>query len=93
MKQIMTTSTGSTGSSSRAGSLPSQAVMGLVRFYQLTIGVVLPPSCRFTPTCSEYTLEAVARFGVVRGLWMGTRRICRCHPFHPGGHDPVERGS
>jgi putative membrane protein insertion efficiency factor len=68
-------------------------VVALIRLYQNTLGVVLPPSCRFAPTCSQYTLEAVNRFGVVRGLWTGVRRISRCHPFHAGGYDPVERGS
>jgi putative membrane protein insertion efficiency factor len=67
------------------------AVSRLIRLYRYTLSAVLPPSCRFTPTCSEYTGEAVERFGVGRGLWMGLKRICRCHPLHPGGYDPVER--
>lgn len=61
----------------------------LIRLYQRTVGRVLPPTCRFTPSCSEYGYEAVARHGVVRGGWLAVRRIGRCHPFHPGGHDPV----
>jgi hypothetical protein len=66
-------------------------VMAAVRAYQLTLSRLLPPSCRFHPTCSQYMLEAVARFGTRRGLWMGLKRIVRCHPFHPGGYDPVRR--
>ena len=60
-----------------------------IRGYQRFISPVLPASCRFHPTCSQYTLEAVLRYGVVRGGWLGARRILRCHPFHPGGFDPV----
>ena len=66
-----------------------RVVNALIRFYQNTISLVLPASCRFAPSCSEYTHEAVSRFGVVRGVWMGIKRIVRCHPFHPGGYDPV----
>ena len=63
--------------------------LGLVRLYQLTISQVMPPSCRFTPTCSQYTYEAIDRYGPVKGIWMGARRILRCHPFRAGGYDPV----
>ncbi len=61
----------------------------LIRGYRMFISPLFPPSCRFQPTCSMYALEAVERFGVWRGSWMAIRRIFRCHPFHPGGYDPV----
>lgn len=60
-----------------------------IRFYQNAISPALPPSCRYQPTCSQYTLTAIKKYGFIRGSWMGLRRILRCHPFHPGGHDPV----
>jgi len=63
--------------------------MLLIRGYQRGISPVLPSSCRFSPSCSQYTLEAVERYGVVRGGWLGARRLVRCHPFNPGGFDPV----
>ena len=69
--------------------LPRKAAAFLIRAYQVLISPLLPPSCRFTPSCSQYTLEAVIRYGVLRGCWLGARRLVRCHPFHPGGHDPV----
>jgi hypothetical protein len=62
---------------------------GIIRLYQRAISPVLGSSCRFAPSCSEYTREALEVFGVRKGLWMGLRRIVRCHPFHPGGYDPV----
>lgn len=60
-----------------------------IRTYQRFISPVLPPVCRFYPSCSNYSLVAVERFGPWRGSWMGLLRILRCHPFHPGGFDPV----
>jgi putative membrane protein insertion efficiency factor len=64
-------------------------VTGLLRFYKSWISCWLPSACRFDPTCSDYMRQAVERYGVPRGIWMGTRRLLRCHPFHSGGYDPV----
>lgn len=61
----------------------------LIRFYQLTLSRVLPPSCRFTPTCSVYTYQAIEKYGFFKGGWLGVKRISRCHPLNPGGYDPV----
>jgi putative membrane protein insertion efficiency factor len=64
--------------------------IALLRFYKAGISPLLPPSCRFVPTCSEYATEAIERYGALKGGWMGLRRLLRCHPFHPGGFDPVK---
>ena len=61
----------------------------LLKAYKFFISPLLPSACRYYPTCSEYMLEAVARYGAVRGVWMGVKRLGRCHPFHEGGYDPV----
>lgn len=63
--------------------------MLLIRFYQRFISPLLPPSCIYQPTCSNYMLQAIERYGVLKGVWFGVKRISRCHPFHQGGYDPV----
>jgi len=61
----------------------------LIRLYQWTVSPLLGPACRFYPSCSQYALQAVLRFGVWRGGWLALARLSRCHPWHPGGFDPV----
>jgi putative membrane protein insertion efficiency factor len=68
--------------------LPGWAMIGLVRLYKYLISPLLGQHCRFHPTCSTYFIEAVRKYGAIRGAWRGFRRICRCHPWHPGGFDP-----
>jgi len=67
----------------------ARLLVWLIRGYQLFLSPLKPPSCRFAPTCSHYAIEAVRRFGVRKGGWLAVRRILKCHPFHPGGIDPV----
>lgn len=69
--------------------MPRLIVIGLLRFYKAAISPWLPSACRFEPTCSVYMMDAVAKYGVVRGVWLGVKRLGRCHPFHQGGYDPV----
>jgi putative membrane protein insertion efficiency factor len=64
-------------------------IIGVLRAYKLAISPLLPSACRYYPTCSEYMLAAVARHGVLKGIWLGLKRLGRCHPFHTGGYDPV----
>ncbi|MGP1384896.1 MAG: membrane protein insertion efficiency factor YidD [Thainema sp.] len=66
-----------------------QLFLLLIRGYRRLISPLFPPVCRFQPTCSQYALEAIDRFGVIKGSWLAVRRITKCHPFHPGGYDPV----
>ncbi|HNW25922.1 MAG TPA: membrane protein insertion efficiency factor YidD [Candidatus Gastranaerophilaceae bacterium] len=60
----------------------------LIEIYQ-KISSLTPPVCRFSPTCSQYTKEAIQKYGVLKGLWLGTKRVCKCHPFNKGGYDPL----
>ena len=64
-------------------------LIGFVRIYQKTGSRMKPACCRFYPSCSDYTIEAIEKHGIVYGLWLSFRRICRCHPWNPGGYDPV----
>lgn len=68
---------------------PSKIAVAVIRIYQWTISPLLGSHCRFAPSCSQYTLEAIARHGLLRGSLLGARRLGRCHPFHEGGFDPV----
>ena len=61
----------------------------LVRFYQVAISPLKPPTCRYTPTCSQYTLEALQKYGFIKGGWLAIKRICSCHPWGGSGYDPV----
>ncbi|MFQ5576430.1 MAG: membrane protein insertion efficiency factor YidD [Anaerolineae bacterium] len=63
--------------------------MWAIEIYQKTISKALPPSCRFYPSCSHYGYEAIEKYGLVKGGWLTVKRVSRCHPFHPGGYDPV----
>lgn len=61
----------------------------LIRFYQGAISPLIPPTCRYTPTCSQYAVEAITKYGALKGGWLSMKRILRCHPFCKGGYDPV----
>ena len=69
--------------------IPRVGVKALIRGYQLTLAHLVFTQCRFEPSCSRYTYEAVERYGALKGAWLGIRRILKCHPFHAGGYDPV----
>lgn len=64
-------------------------LLALIRLYQLALSPFVGNQCRFSPTCSHYAHEAIAQHGAIKGAWLAVRRIGRCHPWHPGGHDPV----
>jgi len=68
--------------------LPAMALILAARVYQWTLSPLIGRHCRFEPTCSAYFILAVRKYGAVRGVWLGVRRIGRCHPWHPGGYDP-----
>jgi putative membrane protein insertion efficiency factor len=68
------------------------ALIALVKAYRYVVSPLIGPSCRFHPSCSEYAIEALRRFGPLRGSWLAARRLARCHPWHPGGYDPVPSG-
>ncbi|HTR80458.1 MAG TPA: membrane protein insertion efficiency factor YidD [Bacteroidota bacterium] len=69
----------------------NRAAIGIIRLYQLLVSPLLPPnSCRFYPSCSQYSIDAFARHGFMKGMWLTVRRIAKCHPWHPGGYDPVQ---
>ena len=72
-----------------AGLWARRVALGVIRFYQHALSPMMPPSCRFVPTCSHYTYGAIERFGLWRGGWMGFKRVCRCNPLCKGGFDPV----
>jgi uncharacterized protein len=71
------------------GTLLKTIFIGIIRFYQKVISPLKPPTCRFYPSCSHYGLEAIKRFGAIKGGWLTIKRISKCHPFHPGGIDHV----
>mgnify|MGYP002822707787 CR=1 FL=1 len=75
--------------SMRANRLFSALPIAVIRFYRYFVSPLIPPSCRFQPTCSAYMIEAIERHGAIKGLWLGIKRISKCHPGHPGGYDPV----
>ena len=78
-----------TQASANVATVPSRIVALVIRGYQRFISPALPPACRFSPTCSQYALEAVTRYGALKGTWLAVKRIVRCHPWHPGGYDPI----
>jgi uncharacterized protein len=81
--------TGTDNGTGRTATVPARLLMIPIEGYRRFISPLLPPRCRFAPSCSEYALTAIAEHGALRGLWLAVTRIARCHPFHPGGYDPV----
>ncbi|MCS4534069.1 membrane protein insertion efficiency factor YidD [Neisseria montereyensis] len=69
--------------------MAAKILLALVRFYQYAISPLIPPRCRYTPTCSQYTVEAIKKYGALKGGWLALKRIARCHPWGGSGHDPV----
>ncbi|MEE0452391.1 MAG: membrane protein insertion efficiency factor YidD [Peptacetobacter sp.] len=74
----------------KIGKLLAKGCIGLVRFYQKYISPLKGPTCRFYPTCSQYSIEAFKKYGFLKGLYLTIRRVLKCHPFHPGGYDPLK---
>ena len=64
-------------------------LLAIIRFYRKHVSPAKKPCCRFIPTCSAYAVEAIEKYGACKGGWLALKRLCRCHPFHPGGYDPV----
>jgi putative membrane protein insertion efficiency factor len=83
------TDQGSVRTTPGKGTVPARLLMLPIAGYRRFISPLLGPRCRFAPSCSEYALTALAEHGAARGLWLAMARIARCHPFHPGGYDPV----
>ena len=81
--------TGTQNGTGRTATVPARLLMVPIAGYRRFVSPLLPPRCRFAPSCSEYALTALAVYGAARGLWLAVKRIARCHPFHPGGYDPV----
>jgi putative membrane protein insertion efficiency factor len=73
----------------RIGRIPNRLVIFVIRIYQNTLGLMFPPACRFYPSCSQYAIEALKKFGLIKGGWLSVKRLSRCHPFNPGGFDPL----
>lgn len=70
--------------------ITKKTILFFIDAYRYVLSPFLPPSCRFNPTCSHYSREAVQRYGAARGVWLSVKRVLKCHPFHPGGYDPVK---
>lgn len=67
----------------------NRCLVGLIHLYQKFISPLKGQTCRFYPTCSEYSIQALQKYGIIKGSWKSIKRILKCHPFHPGGHDPI----
>ena len=74
----------------KIGRMLADGCILLVRFYQKFISPLKGPTCRFYPTCSQYSIQAFRKYGFLKGLWLTIRRVSKCHPFHPGGYDPLK---
>ena len=85
----MSTDSASSASSGGSPGLPARVLLVLIEAYRLVLSPLIGGFCRYVPTCSAYGAEAIRRYGAARGSWLAVRRICRCHPFRPGGYDPV----